>query len=66
VDFIGAFLNSYIKELIYMLIPQGFAELIEQNPQLASLARKFSYKASKNQVIILRKSLYSLKQSSKE
>ena len=66
IDFIGAFLNSTLKETIYMEIPEGFTEFYEDRPKLAALLAKHGYKASKNQVILLRKSLYGLKQGPRE
>ena len=49
-----------------MEIPEGFAEFCEERPKLAALLAKCGYKASKNQVILLKKSLYSLKQGPRE
>jgi Reverse transcriptase (RNA-dependent DNA polymerase)/GAG-pre-integrase domain len=66
VDFIGAFLNSPLKEAIYTEIPSGFKAFIEANPDLAKALRALGWNPLKKQVILLNKALYGLKQGPRE
>lgn len=70
IDFIGAFLNSSLSETIYMAIPEGLHEFIEQerpiNNSLAATLAETGYNPAIEQVIQLKKGLYGLKQSPRE
>ncbi|KAK2066406.1 hypothetical protein P8C59_000230 [Phyllachora maydis] len=65
-DFIGAFLNSALKEEIYMEIPKGLLDLAASNKAIYKLLLKYSYNPSTPNIIKLSKALYSLKQSPRE
>ncbi len=70
VDFIGAFLNSHLSESIYMVLPEGFIEFIEnlvtqrsaKSQRILQLLTEAGYDSTQNQVILLNKALYGLKQ----
>ncbi|KAK2068440.1 hypothetical protein P8C59_003076 [Phyllachora maydis] len=64
-DFIGAFLNSALREEIYMEIPKGLLEAAS-NKAIYKLLLKYSYNPSTPNIIKLSKALYSLKQSPRE
>ncbi|KAK2068702.1 hypothetical protein P8C59_003330 [Phyllachora maydis] len=65
-DFIGAFLNSALREEIYIEIPKGLLDLVASNKAIYKLLLKYSYNPSTPNIIKLSKALYSLKQSPKE
>ncbi|KAK2070003.1 hypothetical protein P8C59_004541 [Phyllachora maydis] len=65
-DFIGAFLNSALREEIYMEIPEGLLDLAASNKAIYKLLLKYSYNPSTPNIIKLYKALYSLKQSPRE
>ncbi|KAK2071914.1 hypothetical protein P8C59_006299 [Phyllachora maydis] len=65
-DFIGAFLNSALKEEIYMEIPKGLLDLAASNKAIYKLLLKYGYNPSTPNIIKLSKALYSLKQSPRE
>ncbi|KAK2069348.1 hypothetical protein P8C59_003934 [Phyllachora maydis] len=65
-DFIGAFLNSALREEIYMEIPKGLLDLAASNKAIYKLLLKYSYNPSTPNIIKLSKALYSLKQSPRE
>ncbi|KAK2072225.1 hypothetical protein P8C59_006596 [Phyllachora maydis] len=62
-DFIRAFLNSALREEIYMEIPEGLLDLAAFNKAIYKLLLKYSYNPSTPNIIKLSKALYSLKQS---
>ncbi|KAK2072160.1 hypothetical protein P8C59_006532 [Phyllachora maydis] len=61
--FIGAFLNSALREEIYMEIPEGLLDLAASNKAIYKLLLKYGYNPSTPNIIKLSKALYSLKQS---
>ncbi|KAK2073811.1 hypothetical protein P8C59_008060 [Phyllachora maydis] len=65
-DFIGAFLNSALREEIYIEIPKGLLDLAASNKAIYKLLLKYSYNPSTSNIIKLSKALYSLKQSPRE
>ncbi|KAK2074921.1 hypothetical protein P8C59_009091 [Phyllachora maydis] len=65
-DFIGAFLNSALREEIYMEIPEGLLDLVASNKAIYKLLLKYSYNPSTPNIIKLSKALYGLKQSPRE
>ncbi|KAK2068478.1 hypothetical protein P8C59_003113 [Phyllachora maydis] len=65
-DFIGAFLNSALREEIYMEIPEGLLDLAASNKAIFKLLLKYGYNPSTLNIIKLSKALYSLKQSPRE
>ncbi|KAK2066925.1 hypothetical protein P8C59_000703 [Phyllachora maydis] len=65
-DFIGAFLNSALREEIYIEIPKGLLDLAASNKAIYKLLLKYGYNPSTLNIIKLSKALYSLKQSPKE
>ncbi|KAK2074395.1 hypothetical protein P8C59_008603 [Phyllachora maydis] len=65
-DFIGAFLNSALREEIYMEIPEGLLDLAASNKAIYKLLLKYGYNPSTSNIIKLSKALYSLKQSPRE
>ncbi|KAK2072686.1 hypothetical protein P8C59_007024 [Phyllachora maydis] len=65
-DFIGAFLNSALREEIYIEIPKGLLDLAASNQAIYKLLLKYSYNPSTPNIIKLSKALYSLKQSPRE
>ncbi|KAK2073066.1 hypothetical protein P8C59_007375 [Phyllachora maydis] len=65
-DFIGAFLNSALREEIYMEIPEGLLDLAASNKAIYKLLLKYGYNPSTPNIIKLSKALYSLKQSPRE
>ncbi|KAK2069123.1 hypothetical protein P8C59_003728 [Phyllachora maydis] len=65
-DFIGAFLNSALREEIYMEIPEGLLDLAAFNKAIYKLLLKYSYNPSTPNIIKLSKALYGLKQSPRE
>jgi hypothetical protein len=66
VDFIGAFLNSHLKEAIYTEIPTGFTAFIKARPKLANKLIALGWDPTIRQVILLKKALYGLKQGPRE
>ncbi|KAK2066265.1 hypothetical protein P8C59_000096 [Phyllachora maydis] len=62
----GAFLNSALREEIYMEIPEGLLDLAASNKAIYKLLLKFSYNPSTPNIIKLSKALYGLKQSPRE
>ncbi|KAK2073370.1 hypothetical protein P8C59_007658 [Phyllachora maydis] len=64
--FIGAFLNSALREEIYIEIPEGLLDLAASNKAIYKLLLKYSYNPSTPNIIKLSKALYSLKQSPRE
>ncbi|KAK2067376.1 hypothetical protein P8C59_001125 [Phyllachora maydis] len=65
-DFIGAFLNSALREEIYMEIPEGLLDLAAFNKAIYKLLLKYGYNPSTPNIIKLSKALYGLKQSPRE
>ncbi|KAK2074625.1 hypothetical protein P8C59_008819 [Phyllachora maydis] len=65
-DSIGAFLNSALREEIYMEIPEGLLDLAASNKAIYKLLLKYGYNPSTPNIIKLSKALYSLKQSPRE
>ncbi|KAK2066394.1 hypothetical protein P8C59_000223 [Phyllachora maydis] len=65
-DFKGAFLNSALREEIYMEIPEGLLDLAASNKAIYKLLLKYGYNPSTPNIIKLSKALYSLKQSPRE
>ncbi|KAK2074429.1 hypothetical protein P8C59_008637 [Phyllachora maydis] len=65
-DFIGVFLNSALREEIYMEIPKGLLDLAASNKAIYKLLLKYGYDPSTPNIIKLSKALYSLKQSPRE
>ncbi|KAK2074728.1 hypothetical protein P8C59_008912 [Phyllachora maydis] len=61
-----AFLNSALREEIYMEIPEGLLDLAASNKAIYKLLLKYSYNPSTPNIIKLSKALYSLKQSLRE
>ncbi|KAK2074168.1 hypothetical protein P8C59_008395 [Phyllachora maydis] len=61
-----AFLNSALREEIYMEIPKGLLDLAASNKAIYKLLLKYSYNPSTPNIIKLSKALYSLKQSPRE
>ncbi|KAK2068002.1 hypothetical protein P8C59_002676 [Phyllachora maydis] len=57
-DFIGAFLNSALKEEIYMEIPEGLLDLAASNKAIYKLLLKYGYNPSTPNIIKLSKALY--------
>ncbi|KAK2066272.1 hypothetical protein P8C59_000103 [Phyllachora maydis] len=66
VDRKRAFLNSALREEIYMEIPEGLLDLAASNKAIYKLLLKYSYNPSTPNIIKLSKALYSLKQSPRE
>ncbi|KAK2072044.1 hypothetical protein P8C59_006421 [Phyllachora maydis] len=60
------FLNSALREEIYMEIPKGLLDLAAFHKAIYKLLLKYSYSPSTPNIIQLSKALYSLKQSPKE
>ncbi|KAK2072159.1 hypothetical protein P8C59_006531 [Phyllachora maydis] len=65
-DFIGAFLNSALREEIYIEIPEGLLDLAASNKAIYKLLLKYGYNPSTPNIFKLSKALYSLKQSPRE
>ncbi|KAK2068890.1 hypothetical protein P8C59_003506 [Phyllachora maydis] len=61
-----AFLNSTLREEIYIEIPKGLLDLVASNKAIYKLLLKNSYNPSTPNIIKLFKALYSLKQSPRE
>ncbi|KAK2068872.1 hypothetical protein P8C59_003488 [Phyllachora maydis] len=57
-DFIGAFLNSALREEIYIEIPKGLLDLAASNKAIYKLLLKYSYNPSTPNIIKLSKALY--------
>ncbi|KAK2075463.1 hypothetical protein P8C59_009589 [Phyllachora maydis] len=57
-DFIGAFLNSALREEIYMEIPKGLLDLAASNKAIYKLLLKYGYNPSTPDIIKLSKALY--------
>ncbi|KAK2066291.1 hypothetical protein P8C59_000121 [Phyllachora maydis] len=57
-DFIRAFLNSALREEIYMEIPKGLLDLAASNKAIYKLLLKYSYNPSTPNIIKLFKALY--------
>ncbi|KAK2075500.1 hypothetical protein P8C59_009622 [Phyllachora maydis] len=57
-DFIGAFLNSTLREEIYMEIPEGLLDLAASNKAIYKLLLKYGYNPSTPNIIKLSKALY--------
>ncbi|KAK2072024.1 hypothetical protein P8C59_006401 [Phyllachora maydis] len=60
------FLNSALKEEIYIEIPKGLLDLAASNKAIYKLLLKYGYNPSTPNIIELSKALYSLKQSPRE
>ncbi|KAK2066942.1 hypothetical protein P8C59_000720 [Phyllachora maydis] len=65
-DFIGVFLNSALREEIYIEIPEGLLDLAASNKAIYKLLLKYGYNPSTPNIIKLSKALYGLKQSPRE
>ncbi|KAK2068600.1 hypothetical protein P8C59_003232 [Phyllachora maydis] len=61
-----AFLNSALREEIYIEIPEGLLDLAASNKAIYKLLLKYGYNPSTLNIIKLSKALYSLKQSPRE
>ncbi|KAK2068510.1 hypothetical protein P8C59_003144 [Phyllachora maydis] len=61
-----AFLNSALREEIYIEIPKGLLDLAASNKAIYKLLLKYSYNPSTPNIIKLSKALYGLKQSPRE
>ncbi|KAK2067183.1 hypothetical protein P8C59_000942 [Phyllachora maydis] len=61
-----AFLNSALKEEIYIEIPKGLLDLAASNKAIYKLLLKYSYNPSTPNIIKLSKALYGMKQSPRE
>ncbi|KAK2074245.1 hypothetical protein P8C59_008466 [Phyllachora maydis] len=61
-----AFLNSALREEIYMEIPEGLLDLAASNKAIYKLLLKYGYSPSTPNIIKLSKALYGLKQSPRE
>ncbi|KAK2069415.1 hypothetical protein P8C59_004000 [Phyllachora maydis] len=59
-DFKGAFLNSALREEIYMEIPKGLLDLAASNKAIYKLLLKYGYNPSTPNIIKLSKALYNL------
>ncbi|KAK2069738.1 hypothetical protein P8C59_004292 [Phyllachora maydis] len=59
-DFIGVFLNSSLREEIYMEIPEGLLDLAASNKAIYKLLLKYGYNPSTPYIIKLSKALYNL------
>ncbi|KAK2074712.1 hypothetical protein P8C59_008896 [Phyllachora maydis] len=57
-DFIGAFLNSALREEIYIEIPKGLLDLAASNKAIYKLLLKYGYNPSTPNIIKLSKALY--------
>ncbi|KAK2073973.1 hypothetical protein P8C59_008210 [Phyllachora maydis] len=57
-DFIGAFLNSTLREEIYIEIPEGLLDLAASNKAIYKLLLKYGYNPSTPNIIKLSKALY--------
>ncbi len=64
------FLNTDLKEDIYMQIPEGFkaftVKISKEKPKIAKLFKKLGYNLFERQIILFIKALYNLKQSLRE
>ncbi|KAK2071279.1 hypothetical protein P8C59_005715 [Phyllachora maydis] len=56
-DFIGVFLNSALREEIYMEIPEGLLDLAASNKAIYKLLLKYGYNPSTSNIIKLSKAL---------
>ncbi|KAK2066939.1 hypothetical protein P8C59_000717 [Phyllachora maydis] len=65
-DFLGVFLNSALREEIYIEIPEGLLDLAASNKAIYKLLLKYGYNPSTPNIIKLSKALYGLKQSPRE
>jgi len=63
VDFIKAFLNNKLDVELYIEVPEGLYEFSFSSPKVLDLLKRYSWDPFKNQVILLGKGLYSLKQA---
>ncbi|KAK2070777.1 hypothetical protein P8C59_005246 [Phyllachora maydis] len=63
---LGAFLNSALREEIYIEIPKGLLDRAASNKAIYKLLLKYSYNPSTPNIIKLSKALYNLKQSPRE
>ncbi len=65
IDFVGAFLNTDLKENIYIQIPEGFEAFVvkisKEKSKIARLFKKLGYNLFKKQIILFAKALYGLK-----
>ncbi|KAK2073967.1 hypothetical protein P8C59_008204 [Phyllachora maydis] len=59
-DFIGAFLDSTLREEIYIEIPKGLLDLAASNKAIYKLLLKYGYNPSTPNIIKLSKALYNL------
>ncbi|KAK2074715.1 hypothetical protein P8C59_008899 [Phyllachora maydis] len=57
-NFIGAFLNSALREEIYIEIPEGLLDLAASNKAIYKLLLKYGYNPSTPNIIKLSKALY--------
>jgi hypothetical protein len=63
IDFIGAFLNSGLDVEVYIEIPEGLYEFSLSSNAAVTLLKQHGWDPAENQVILLKQSLYGLKQS---
>jgi len=64
VDFVGAFLNNKLDVEFYIEVPKGLYEFSLNSPKVLDLLKRYSWDPSEDQVILLNKGLYNLKQAS--
>ena len=63
IDFVGAFLNSQTDYDIYITIPEGLYEFSLTGPEAVNLLKQHGWDPTEDQVILLKRSLYGLKQA---
>jgi len=65
IDFVGVFLNTDLKEDIYMQILKGFEAFVvkisKEKPKIARFFKKLGYNLFEKQIILFAKMLYGLK-----
>ncbi len=70
IDFVGAFLNTDLKEDIYIQILEDFeafiAKISKEKLKIVKLFKKLGYNPFEKQIILFAKALYGLKQSFRE